>query len=70
VRVAEVFAKTGTSENPHGDLPHALIGGYAKWEDNAEIAFFVIIENAGFGGGQAGPIARQIIEFYSDRIRS
>ena len=69
VRGAEIYAKTGTSENPHGELPHALIGGYAKWDNLPEIAFFIIIENAGFGGGQAGPVARQIIQFYQDRIR-
>jgi penicillin-binding protein 2 len=69
VNNATIFAKTGSSENPHGDLPHASIAGYAKWDGMPEIAFYVIVENAGHGGSVAGPIARQIIQFYQDRIR-
>ena len=70
VRGATIFTKTGTSEHPHAELPHASIAGYAKWDDVAELAFYIIVESAGMGGGVAGPIARQIIQFYQDRIRA
>jgi penicillin-binding protein 2 len=69
VRGANVFAKTGSSENPQGELPHASIAGYVKWDDVPEIAFYIIVENAGTGGTVTAPIARQIIQFYQDRIR-
>ena len=69
VRGAEIYAKTGTAENAQGDEPHAYITGYAKWNGEPEIAFLVLIENAGWGGSQAGPIARQIINFYQERVR-
>jgi penicillin-binding protein 2 len=60
-----VHGKTGSSENPHGELTHASYAGYAKWDGVPEIAFYVIVENAGGGGAVAGPIVRQIIEFYN-----
>ena len=69
VRGAEIYAKTGTAENPQGDTPHAFIAGYAKWDEEPEIAFLVLIENGGWGGSNAGPVAQQIIQFYQDRIR-
>ncbi|MCL2065397.1 MAG: penicillin-binding protein 2 [Candidatus Cloacimonetes bacterium] len=69
VQGADIYAKTGTAENPQGDQPHAVIAGYAKWDGEAEIAFLVMIENGGWGGSTAGPIARQIIQFYQDRVR-
>jgi peptidoglycan glycosyltransferase len=55
----QVAGKTGTAENPHG-LPHAWFIGFAP-AVNPEIAVVVIVENAGYGGEQAAPIARQII---------
>lgn len=66
---AEVYGKTGSAENPHGDLTHAFFAGYAKWDGEPEIAFLVFLENAGHGGSVAGPIARQIISFYQEHVR-
>jgi penicillin-binding protein 2 len=66
---AEVYAKTGSTENPHGDLTHASMAGYVKWDNEPEIAFYIIVENAGGGGSIAGPIAHQIISFYQSNIR-
>jgi penicillin-binding protein 2 len=65
----EVYGKTGSSENHQGDLTHASYAGYAIWDTEPEIAFYVIVENAGSGGSVAGPIVRKIITFY-DEIRS
>lgn len=58
----EVAGKTGTAQNPHGK-DHAWFIGFAPFE-NPKIAIAVIVENAGFGGAVAAPIARQLIEFY------
>ena len=69
VQGAEIYAKTGTAENAQSDIPHASITGYVKWDGEPEIAFLVMIENAGWGGSNAGPVARQIIQFYQDKIR-
>ncbi|VBB07937.1 Hypothetical protein LUCI_3202 [Lucifera butyrica] len=53
-----VAGKTGTAENPHG-RPHAWFIGFAPAED-PQIAVAVIVENAGYGGDAAAPIARQL----------
>lgn len=57
-----VAGKTGTAQNPHGK-DHSWFVGYAPYE-NPTIAIAVIVENAGFGGTVAAPIAKQLIEFY------
>ena len=54
--------KTGTAENPHGD-DHAWYVGFAPFE-NPSIAVAVMIENAGFGGSKAAPIAGAVIRTY------
>jgi len=53
-----VAGKTGTAENPHGE-PHAWFIGFAP-VDNPQIAVAVILENSGYGGAEAAPVARQI----------
>ncbi len=57
-----VAGKTGTAQNPHGE-DHAWFIGFAPYE-NPEIAFAIIVENAGFGGSVAAPIARDIVKKY------
>ncbi|MBI4535271.1 MAG: penicillin-binding protein 2 [Ignavibacteriae bacterium] len=54
--------KTGTSQNPHGK-DHAWYVGFAPF-DNPKIAIAVMVENAGFGGSYAAPIAGMCIEQY------
>ena len=54
--------KTGTSQNPHGE-DHAWFVGYAPAEA-PEIAFAVLVENAGHGGAVAAPICRELIKTY------
>jgi len=54
--------KTGTAQNPHGD-DHAWYVGFAPF-DNPKIAIAVLVENAGFGGRFAAPIAGMCIEKY------
>ncbi len=57
--------KTGTAQNPHGN-DHALYIAYAPVED-PKIAIAVVVENAGFGGVWAAPIASLMIEYYVNR---
>jgi penicillin-binding protein 2 len=57
-----VCGKTGTSQNPHGK-DHSVFFAFAPEED-PQIAIAVYIENAGFGGDIAAPIAGLIIEKY------
>jgi penicillin-binding protein 2 len=57
-----ISGKTGTAQNPHGK-DHALFIGYAPSE-NPKIAVAVLVENVGFGGTHAAPIAKKVIETY------
>ncbi len=55
-----VAGKTGTAQNPHGN-DHSLFLAFAPIE-NPKIAIAVMVENAGFGGVWAAPIATLMIE--------
>ncbi|MET4108778.1 penicillin-binding protein 2 [Hymenobacter sp. UYP22] len=57
-----VAGKTGTVQNPHGD-DHATFAAFAPAED-PKIAIVVFIENAGFGGSSAAPLASLVMEKY------
>ncbi len=54
--------KTGTSQNPHGE-DHSVFFAFAP-KDNPKIAIAVYVENAGWGGTVAAPIASLMIEKY------
>ena len=58
--------KTGTAQNPHGK-DHALFIGFAPF-DNPQIAFSIIVENAGFGASHAAPIGKKLVETYLHSI--
>jgi penicillin-binding protein 2 len=64
-----IAGKTGTAQNPHGK-DHALFIGFAPYED-PKIAVAVIMENVGYGGTHAAPIAQKMIEAYlqKDKIK-
>lgn len=57
-----VCGKTGTAQNPHGE-DHSVFIAFAP-KDNPKIAISVYVENAGFGGVWAAPIASLMIEKY------
>ncbi|MBQ6894925.1 MAG: peptidoglycan glycosyltransferase [Clostridia bacterium] len=66
----EVCGKTGTSENPltatgghNSKKTHALFIGFAPY-DEPEIAVSVVMEYAGFGGTNAAPAAKTIMQKY------
>jgi penicillin-binding protein 2 len=56
-----VAGKSGTAQAPGNVLPFAWFTAYAP-ADAPEIVVTVLLENAGQGSGQAGPVARQMIE--------
>ncbi|NIR51178.1 penicillin-binding protein 2 [candidate division KSB1 bacterium] len=61
----KVCGKTGTAQNPHGE-DHAWFIGFAP-QENPEIAFCIMVENAGSGGAIAAPIARGMLSKYFDK---
>jgi penicillin-binding protein 2 len=58
-----VGGKSGSAENPHGDVTHALFVAAAPL-DNPQIAVAVVLENAGGGGAKAAPIAGALMKRY------
>ena len=58
--------KTGTSQNPHGE-DHALFVAFAPVK-SPSFAIAVVLENAGHGGVEAGPLARDIMRYYFQEI--
>ncbi|MGQ9863835.1 MAG: penicillin-binding transpeptidase domain-containing protein [Bacteroidia bacterium] len=54
--------KTGTAQNPHGK-DHSVFVGFAPVED-PKIAIAVVVENAGWGGVWAAPLASLVVEKY------
>jgi len=57
-----VYGKTGTAENPHGET-HAWYVGYAN-RGEATVSVVILVENGGSGGSVASPIARKIFKKY------
>ena len=62
VRGLDICGKTGTAQNPHGD-DHSVFICFAPRE-NPQIAVAAYIENGGWGGSTAAPIASLLIEKY------
>lgn len=61
--------KTGTVQNSHGKN-HSVFIGFAP-RDNPKIAIAVIVENGGYGGAYAAPMASFITERYlTDSLKS
>lgn len=58
----QICGKTGTAQNPHGK-DHSIFISFAPMNE-PKIAVAVFVENAGFGGTWAAPIASLMIEKY------
>ena len=58
----DICGKTGTAQNPHGD-DHSVFICFAP-RDNPKIAVAAYVENGGFGGTWAAPIASLLTEKY------
>jgi len=63
----EICGKTGTAQNPHGK-DHAWFVAFAPYE-NPKIAIAVLVENVGFGGTHAAPIAQKVIQAYINSFK-
>jgi len=63
VRGIPVGGKTGSAQNPHSDLTHAMFIAVAPVDDPV-IAVAVAIENAGGGGAMAAPVAGALLNYY------
>ena len=55
----KIAGKTGSAENPMGDT-HAWFACFAP-ADDPEILIVIILENAGYGGKNAAPVARELL---------
>ena len=58
IKGVEIFGKTGTAENPHGEN-HAWFIGWAEY-NNKKYSIVVLLENGGSGGAVAAPMARKV----------
>ncbi len=56
-----VAGKTGSAQNRPGDRTHAWFCGFAP-ADDPTIAFAVVLENAGHGGLEAAPVAKEVLK--------
>jgi peptidoglycan glycosyltransferase len=63
-----VAGKTGTATNPHG-RSHAWFVAFAPAEA-PRVAVAVVVENVGYGGTYAAPIARAVLRVALSRSRS
>jgi cell division protein FtsW (lipid II flippase) len=57
-----VAGKTGTAEVGGDRKSHAWFIGYTPHGGSSKIAFAVLVENGGYGGRVAAPIAAQLVE--------
>ena len=62
-----VAGKTGTATNPHGPS-HAWFVAFAP-ADAPRVAVSVVIENVGYGGTYAAPVAREVLRVALARSR-
>jgi penicillin-binding protein 2 len=62
MKTVEICGKTGTAQNPHGK-DHSIFICFAP-KDNPKIAVATVVENSGFGGFVAAPIATLMVEKY------
>lgn len=62
IKGAEVYGKTGTAQNPHGE-DHAWFVSFARVGDGEPtVAVAVLVEHGEHGSSAAGPIARKVME--------
>ncbi len=60
----DVYGKTGTAQNPHGEDHGWFMGFASRPEQEPDLAFAVFVEFGKGGASAAGPVARQIIKAY------
>ncbi len=67
VKEVQIAGKTGTAETgKKGGLDHAWFAGYVP-ADRPQVAFVVVLEQAGSGGKEAGPVAKKFVQLLLDQ---
>lgn len=64
IKGLDVYAKTGTAQNPHGEDHGWFMAFAARPGEKPAIAVAVFVEFGESGSAAAGPIARQMLEAY------
>ena len=65
VENVDVFGKTGTAQNPHGD-DHSWFAGYMKIDGTPVVSLAVLVENGGKGSIEGASISRKIFKFIKE----
>lgn len=62
----KVYGKTGSAEhgNTQETKAHAWFCGFASYEEDADLAVAVVVENSGTGREYAVPVAKRVFESY------
>lgn len=63
----DIYGKTGTAQNPHGDA-HSWFIGFCKYPQRT-IAITVLVEHGGSGGGEASLLAARLFKFWQAQER-
>ena len=58
----DIYGKTGTAQNPHGE-DHSWFTGYMKIDNDPVISLSVLVEHGGKGSLEGTMISRKIFEF-------
>lgn len=67
MKEVQIAGKTGTAETgKKGGLDHAWFAGYVP-ADRPQVAFVVVLEQAGSGGKEAGPVAKKFVQLLLDQ---
>ena len=61
-KINDVYGKTGTAQNPHGD-DHSWFVGFMKINDTPVISLSILVEHGGKGSELATSIAKKIFEY-------
>ena len=61
----QVWGKTGTSQNPHGE-DHSWFTGYTKLNNDKLMSVSVIVEHGGKGSGEGSIIAGKLFNYYRE----
>lgn len=64
--IPRTAGKTGTAEVPHGGRSNAVFVGYGPVE-KPQIAIAVVVENGGYGGVTAAPVALEVYRTFFNR---
>ena len=59
---ANIYGKTGTAQNPHGE-DHSWFAGYMKINNDPILSLSVLVEHGGKGSIEAAMISKQIFNY-------